>query len=105
MGYYVSSLTLLQSSKCPHGFLCVKTGKCANPARCEGAGGNKSMVLLKNTEPLHTCPYRLEVGPRQFCICPTFIALNKQITDVNNESKYSRSLSGVRKHASQGESA
>lgn len=78
MSYYVSSLTLLQSSNCPYAFSCLKSGECASPARCEMTEVNSSMVLLSNTKSLETCPYRLGVGLRQFCVCPTFVELSQQ---------------------------
>lgn len=86
MAYYVSSLVLLQSSKCPSAFSCLKKGECANPARCQVADGrNDSILFLENTESLETCPYRLSMGSRQFCVCPTLIALYKQKNDTENE--------------------
>jgi hypothetical protein len=85
MGYYVSSLAMLQSAKCPHAFACLKTGKCASPSRCEAAEIDDTMVLLKNSEPLERCPYRLGIGARQFCTCPTFVALCQQKQFMNDK--------------------
>jgi hypothetical protein len=88
MGYYVSSLVLLQSSKCSYAFSCLKTGECASPGQCQGAEAHGSMLLLKNKEALPSCPYRLEVGASQFCTCPTFVALHRQKQDMRNEASY-----------------
>lgn len=85
MGYYVSSLAMLQSSKCPHAFSCLKTGKCASPSRCEVAEVDETMLLLKNSEPLEACPYRLGIDARQFCICPTLVVLHQQKQFMNEK--------------------
>ena len=85
MAYYVSSLVLLQSSKCSSAFSCLKKGECVNPARCKVAERNDSILFLENTESLETCPYRLSMGPRQFCVCPTLIALYKQKNNLEND--------------------
>ncbi len=89
MSYYVSSLTLLQTSNCPYAFRCLKTGECASPARCETDKMQGLMVLLKNKDPLERCPYRLGVGPKQFCMCPTYVELNQQKKDLADKEKYS----------------
>ena len=86
MGYYVSSLTMLQSAKCPHAFSCLQTGECASTAGCKMAEVNNTMALLENTEPLETCPYRLGIGHRQFCMCPTFVALSHQKKAMRRET-------------------
>ncbi len=78
MDYHVSSLALLQSRKCTHAFSCLKTGECPSLSQCKAAEGISTMVLLKNREPLATCPYRMELGHSQFCVCPTFTALQQQ---------------------------
>lgn len=88
MSYYVSSLVLLQSSKCSYAFSCLKTGECASPAQCKAEERQGDMLLLKNKEALSTCPYRLGVGIRQFCTCPTFVALHQQKKDMRSEAAY-----------------
>ncbi len=47
------------------------------------------MVLLKNKEPLERCPYRLGVGSKQFCMCPTYVELSQQKKDLADKEKYS----------------
>lgn len=88
MGYYVSSLTMLQSSKCSYAFSCLRTGECPSAAKCQVAEGNNYTVLLKNSEPLPTCPYRFGVGRMQFCTCPTFVALYQQKKDTRSGAIY-----------------
>ncbi|MBU0681877.1 MAG: hypothetical protein KKD73_10705 [Proteobacteria bacterium] len=88
MGYYVSSLVMLQSSKCSSAFACLKTGECVNPAHCQVEEGNNTMVLLKNREPLASCSYRFEADGWQFCTCPTFVALHQQKQDMRRASSY-----------------
>ena len=88
MGYYVSSLTMLQSANCPHAFSCLQTGECASAARCKMAEVNSTMALLTNKDPLETCSYRLAVGPRQFCMCPTFVALSNQKKAMSKASTH-----------------
>ncbi len=88
MAYYVSSRTMLQSSKCSHAYSCLKTGDCPSVSKCEVAEGNEYMVCLKNSESLEACPYRFGVGRMQFCTCPTFVAVHRQKKDMRSGANY-----------------
>jgi hypothetical protein len=74
MSIAISKEILDRTTKCPHAFSCLDSGKCGERERCEVsfAGGN---VLFLKWKEAANCPYRLSFGNGQICTCPAHFSI------------------------------
>jgi hypothetical protein len=75
MSVTVPNEILKATTKCPHSFSCLESGKGGEHKMCEVSYANKNYVLvLKSKEP-EKCPYRVDFGYSQLCECPTHLTI------------------------------
>lgn len=69
---------LEMTTKCPHGFSCLDSGKCGNHPLCEisSASGKNLLCLVSKNSP--GCPYQFPFGYGHFCTCPTHYAMKSK---------------------------
>jgi hypothetical protein len=64
-----------RTTKCPHAFSCLDSGKCGEREMCEvNFAGGENVLFLKWKE-ASSCPYRMSFGYGQICTCPTHFAI------------------------------
>jgi hypothetical protein len=75
MNYAVSDQIQKETTKCEHGFSCIKSGQCGDKPMCEveySEGVN--FLFLKSKTPVD-CPYNTSFGRFRVCKCPTRCAI------------------------------
>ena len=78
MEFTVPKQARTETTKCAHGFSCLKTGKCGENPMCEVKNSDGYNVLfLKDKQPA-ICSYRVPFGYGQVCTGPTHYAIQKQ---------------------------
>lgn len=68
------------TTRCPHDFGCLETGRCGERDLCAVKyeyGGNR---LRLAADAAFFCPYHLALGCGQLCTCPVREYLHKQAT-------------------------
>jgi len=66
-----------QTTKCPHQFCCVPSGKCGDSDMCEVdrvSGGNVLLVIERQKGGY--CPYGFSFGDGHVCRCPVRLAIH-----------------------------
>ena len=78
--FNVSQTALEETTKCPHEFACLKTGRCGDCKMCEVVYAVvRNTVLLATREPLPSCAYRVSFRQEaEFCLCPVRFGIYKQ---------------------------
>ena len=77
MSIIMSEEILNATTKCPHSFSCLESGKCGEHNMCVVSNAIEPYILdLKSKEP-ENCAYRVCFGSNQFCSCPTHFTIYK----------------------------
>jgi len=78
MTFAVSEKIQKETTKCDHNFSCLKTGQCGGKKLCAVDHSCESSMLSLKSKEHKSCPYNLIYGARQFCMCPTHLAIVKE---------------------------
>ena len=77
MKIHVSDAVLNETTKCEHFFSCLETGKCGDRELCQAEYVDGERVIFLRDRSDAKCPYRVALGERQLCRCPTHYAILK----------------------------
>lgn len=78
MNFEIPDEVLAATTKCPKHFVCLSTSQCDGREKCcVDRALDWNLLLLQSTETL-TCPYRITMGRRQACTCPTRFVIHRQ---------------------------
>lgn len=66
-----------QTTKCNHGFSCLESGRCGDKPMCDVETVHGNNVLCVSTTDWPQCPYHLDFGGAQFCVCPVRCAIHQ----------------------------
>jgi hypothetical protein len=77
MHFIVSERVLKEITRCAHKFSCHGPSQCGDEQVClvDHANGQNDVIFVNKTCPA-SCPYSLQFGKRQSCICPTLFAIH-----------------------------
>ena len=78
MKHEVSQRVRDETTKCPHDFACLTTGKCGDRPLCEVKSEHGHCLLTIKARAGLGCPYRVPFGYAQFCRCPTRFELYRK---------------------------
>jgi len=76
--FSVSAAILRQTTKCGHDFSCLRTGKCGESPMCDVETAHGDQVLCVRSAGWPKCPYHLDFGGAEYCVCPVHCALHRQ---------------------------
>lgn len=77
--FSVAAEILRKTTKCRHNFSCLHTGRCGDSAMCAVETVHGENVLCVSAEDWPKCPYHLDFGGAQFCVCPVRCAIHQQV--------------------------
>lgn len=66
-----------QATKCSHGFSCLESGRCGDHPMCDVETVHGNNVLCVSAADWPQCPYHLDFGGAQFCVCPVRCAIHQ----------------------------
>ena len=78
MSIIVPKEILDRTTKCPHAFSCLDSGKCGEREMCIVDQADGEDVLLLKSKEAASCTYRIPFGVGQLCTCPTHFYINSQ---------------------------
>ena len=77
MRHQVSQRVIDETTGCPHGLVCLDTGKCGDRPMCEVKSTSGHCFLVLKSRDYRPCPYRVPFGYAVFCRCPVHFELHR----------------------------
>jgi hypothetical protein len=77
MKHIVSEQTKKKTERCENNFSCLESGTCGDNPLCAVREQTPGLLTIKIRGPI-TCPYLMNYGKEQFCMCPTHLAIKRQ---------------------------